>query len=284
MPRVPLTVVNPGAESPIGAPWVTVTNVIQRAAGGHEGSYAFGETNGGNWDFYQDVAIPPGEYATVDAGLRTVSYLCWLARSAVWNPQTFASLVARDAGGATLKTWTFAVSISGVWQPFEVYDAVPPLTRTLRVRFHGNTVFGGNTAVWDDISLALDDAAVRVPKAHGYLVSGVPRQDVHAIKGVEYLVFGPGVDGTLGVSKALLYGVFGFAYAMRVTKALAYVVVGPAIGAGGSYPGPIVPCSASDRPTSVMQPCQTRGDSVMEACGERPSQDTMYPCQPYPRR
>lgn len=285
MAYVPLPIVNPGAESAIAAPWVTVTNVIQQSAPGRSGGFNFGVANGGDWDFYQDVAIPVGEYAAVDAGLRTVWYLCYLARSALWQPTTNASLVARSAGGAALKTWTFSITVSGVWQAFEVHDALPPLTRSLRVRFYGNTVFGGNTAVWDDLSLALDDPVVRVPKGHSYLVAGVPRLDLHAIKGTEYVVFGPGVATTLGVSKALLYGVIGFTHAMRVTKGQMYLVVGPPIGGGGAYPGPVVPCAGADRPQNTWGPCYDRPETVMEACGDaaRPT-TTIYPDQPYPRR
>lgn len=261
MPTTVLPIVNPGGETPIVAPWVATVGVPAQGSGPHSGAFSISTPNTANYDFRQDIAIPNADWPSIDAGTRTVVYSAWGRIFLNPTPSLTLWLHALDALGAILQTWSYNVT-TGSWENWNLYAALPPLTRSMRVRMSGFD--WTNRAHVDDLSLALEDVGERVTKAQAYVVAGVPRQDLSAVKGNEYLVFGPGVAGTLAVSKAILYGVFGPDQLLRVTKALAYLVVGKPDQCG--YEGTIMACA--DRPgAGVFSECAVRPDSGAEACG-----------------
>ncbi len=121
---------------------------------------------------------------------------------------------------------------------------------------------------------------LRSTKENLYVASGPTPTRLAFHKGNLYLVEGATGDAVVS-SKLVLYGVTGPDDRIRMTKGNIYIVTqSPSPGEGG---GEYVPCSASDRPNSTAELCGTRGDALLEPCGTRPEQDTMYPCQPYPR-
>ncbi len=207
MSRFPLTIINPGAESAIGAEWVNTVGTIGRQnAAPHSGGWRY-INNVGTWDYYQEVAIPGTELASIDAGTRTVDYEVWMAKSGLWNPTHQAQLIALDATNVVLQTWSFTSNFEAQeagYGRFFVYAPVPPLTRKFRLRFYGSTVFGGDVAVWDDLRLGLNDADIITTKYPGYAVTGPPPNSVTASK---YLAYG--VYGAVGLStpKYIMYAV-----------------------------------------------------------------------------
>lgn len=281
---VVLPLVNGNAEVAVAAPWVNVVGAASNGGpplNGIGGAHSFTWANG-NFDFQQDVAVPGAEWAAIDAGTKRVLYSAWVSRALNPTPTITLDLYALSATNVVLQQWTYAYN-NGVPENWQLEATVPALTRAFRVRASGFD--WGGRAYFDDAVLALDDFALRATKAIGYAVEGFPLQTLGVPKGMAYGVLGPAAGSRVAITKALLYGVIGFSAALRITKAMAYVVVGPEHPCV-EYPSDfITPCAGDDRPQNSWGACATRPDSVADNCGQasRPEGNSFYPGQPYPR-
>lgn len=274
-------VVNPGAEAAVAAPWANFANVvIQSTAVHHEGTHCFATQNVGAFDHYQDIALAsPAEQAAIDAGDRVVNYTAYGMTYQFAASTLTLWLHALDAGGAILQTWSRAMPEKADFGVFIVGALLPVGTRALRVRWTGNCTSGGD--VWvDDLQLYTDDRAIAATKVGLYAVTGSPPTDLQLTKGNEYVVFGPGVPGTLTATKAVLYAVSAPAKLLLLTKAVVYVVSGPPAGCD-EYDGLVAACM--DRPLgNVFGECMARPDAAYGGPGERPGV-TFRGDVPFPR-
>ena len=165
MTRVFLTVINPGAETGLGAEWVNVSNVITRRNDlsgyptGFTGGYQFDTQNTGAFNHYQAVAIPAGEYAAVDAGVRSFNLEAYAGKwQGVLPPSTMEMYVeAYNGSSVLLQTWTRNV-FDTTKTYVSIFRTLPANTRTLRIGWRGTSQAAGD--IWvDDVTLALDDLA-----------------------------------------------------------------------------------------------------------------------------
>lgn len=205
----PLTIVNPGAEIAVAAPWVNVSNVLSRRSDvKRSGSWGFATTNVGAYDCYQDIAVPAPDQAAVDAGTVAVDFIGY---AQLWSgaASTMTMYVkALNGGGTTLQTWNTSVvnrAAGGTnYQQVVVFAALPTLTRTIRVGWSGSCL--ATFDVWvDDLTLALSNVALQATKAVTYSAVGIPPGIEAATKAVSYAVAGP--QQTLTCTKAVTYGV-----------------------------------------------------------------------------
>lgn len=161
MSRAQLTVLNPGAESAIGAEWVAVSNVLDRRSTyvlGKEGTYVFQVLNVGAFDFYQDIAIPSGEFTDIDASVRGVHFQFLASRYHLrqLTSSLTISLKALNGIGGVLQTWTRVIEHLEDLRYGAMWETVPTGTRTLRIGWSGNCAEAGDCWV-DDLVLSLDE-------------------------------------------------------------------------------------------------------------------------------
>lgn len=281
MARSAQLVTNGDASAGIAAPWVALTNVMQRTFGSFTHiEPSFSAQNGGAYHFVQDCAVPIGDIAAIDAGTRAVDYDAYGVLASGTSTLTMY-LEARDAGGAVLLRWELGVTATAKpYQQFTVRMARLPVgTRTLRAGFQGVNNFNGG-GWFDTITLYTDDFGVTLSKGNLYVASGVPSGLAALTKGLAYAVLGLGFAKTLGVTKNVLYAVTGLSTDLVLTKGVMYVVTGPVVRCG--YDGMIVACA--DRPgMNTFEECGDRPESALEASGDRPTNSYFKSGNPFDR-
>lgn len=211
MARSAQLIINGDAGSPPGAEWVVASNVLTRGFGAF--SYdngvtpSFAAQNAGAYDFYQDVAIPGGNIAAVDAGLFAVDYDAVAARISGGTSVTM-TLKALNGVGAVLTTWSLALSTTG--KPYTQFtvrmQTMPVGTRTIRAGWSGSGAIAGD-AWFEALGLYFEDVEIAVAKFNGYAIASVPASNLAATKFLGYGVEGAGNAGTLSSTKFIAYGV-----------------------------------------------------------------------------
>lgn len=208
MARTAQLLTNPDAESGTTG-WTTVSNVLNNGSGGFQyaGGSSFNANNAGAYDFYQDVAIPGGSIAAVDAGTYAVDYDAFGARVNGGTSVTI-TLKALNGVGATLMTWSATVSTTG--KPYTVLTVrmvtLPVGTRTVRAGWSGNAAIGGD-GWFEAAGLYLEDVELAATKFHGYAIASDPLSQLIATKFNEYAIAGAANPGTLIATKFIAYGV-----------------------------------------------------------------------------
>lgn len=277
-----LVIVNPGAESPVAAPWTNVANVLMRRTDNtkRSGTSAFATANVGPYEHYQDVPLPAGETALVDTGTRA---LWFTGYGMTWSGSTSTLTMyvkALDALGAVLATWSQVIpnkaSSGGTanYGSFTILGAALPVgTRTIRVGWTGAEAAVQD--IWvDDLSATIEDIAVKATKLNSYVVRGPEPQQLSATKEASYVVRGPGAPGWVSATKLVTYGVLANTPRLAMTKGTTYLVLASTRPLGG-YDGVAMVCA--DRPASTFSACATRPESTAEACATRPEANSYRP-------
>lgn len=269
MPRSAQLIVNNSAQTiPVVAPWVFLANAMIQGGGSfaYDAGGSFAVQNLGAYHFVQDVAVPPADYAAVDAGQRALDYDAFGAMISLASTLTMY-LEARDVGGTVLQRWQQSVLVAG--KPYTQFTVrmqkIPPNTRTVRVGFQGNNGFG-NSGWFDALTLYFDDFALALTKGASYVASGPPSGVLLNQKALGYLVEGMGFRDEIMTSKMVLYAVSAASHTLALLKGVVYVVT----GTPGGFQGVIMACQ--DRPTAnSFEACATRPTSFASECQERPT-------------
>jgi hypothetical protein len=211
MARSAQMLTNPSGDSAPVAPWTAATNTMTQASGSftHDNgaTSAIAAQSSGAYDFYQDVAIPGGSIAAVDAGLYAVDYDAYGAKINGGTSMTM-TLKALNGVGAVLTTWSQTVSSAG--KPYTQFTVrmitLPVGTRTVRAGWSGTAAVNGD-AWFDDAGLYFNDVELAATKFNGYAVAAPPASNLVATKFLEYAVEGAGIG--LTASKFIAYGVLG---------------------------------------------------------------------------
>jgi hypothetical protein len=209
MARTAQLLTNPDAETGTTAGWTAASNTINSGSGGFvfAGSRTFNAAGPGAYDFYQDVAIPGGSIAAVDAGTYCVDYDGFAARTNGSTTVTI-TLKALNGVGAVLQTWSATVSTTG--KPYTVLTVrmvtLPVGTRTVRAGWSGNAAIGGD-GWFESAGLYFEDVELATTKFQGYAVAGDPPSYLVATKFNEYAISGAANPGTLIATKFIAYGV-----------------------------------------------------------------------------
>lgn len=204
----------------------------------------------------------------------------WSALNAVtptvpqWVTFEFPAPVAIDQ--VAIAARNDSTVVGGNARDFNVEWSDDGVTFTIEWVERGYTTWGNS-----EVKLFNRPTTLRATKLPAYAVTGPLPVRVRAHKVLSYGVLGTGTPGLVGATKIVAYGVLQMVAALRATKINAYLVTRET--PFEEYGGDLVPCGYAERPENEFALCATRPDTVLEACGERPDQDTLYPCQPYPR-
>ena len=153
--EVPLALVNPDAQTGDLTGWTNEVGAfgVRTPAGANFYFYA---GSVGHSVMYQDVAIPPAQHAAVDAG-GWFARLTWLHGSHQQKDRGSVRFEFLDGSG--LPTGPGMENVRSApysWTAREYRAAVPPLTRTIRVKLRGLRTFGTeNSAYFRDLALSL---------------------------------------------------------------------------------------------------------------------------------
>ncbi|MEO3430533.1 RHS repeat-associated core domain-containing protein [Pelagibius sp. CAU 1746] len=169
LPDVPLTLVNPGAETGDMTGWtVTQGGFTVRSAGPApaEGSYYFyGGEDMPESRMHQDVAIPLVNESEVDGGQRAVR-ISW--KHNTYQGGSNGTVVIRflDASGLIIgDEFEYLRSSVTTWSPSSIAVNVPPLTRKIQVEVRAIRLqYVGNHSYFDDFAMLLEGRdPVRLP-------------------------------------------------------------------------------------------------------------------------
>jgi RHS repeat-associated protein len=169
LPDVPLTLINPGAETGDMTGWtVTLGAFTTRTSGPNpsEGSYYFyGGEDVPESRMHQDVTILPGNIAEVDAGQRAVR-IAWM--HSTYQGRAHGTVIVRFLDGSDQligDEWEYLRSDAATWTARSIAVDIPPLTRKMRIELRAirfDTI--GNHSYFDDLSLGLEGRdSVRIP-------------------------------------------------------------------------------------------------------------------------
>lgn len=175
-----LTLTNPGGETGTTAGWSAVvgsqamSNVATDGAVSPHGGTRFLRVVAGpvaRGQYYQDVAVPGGITAAVDAHTIAVKLAAWL-QVAGTSQSVRLNYEFYDAGSVLLGTFVGKYYVpTASWQQKAEYTYLPPLTRTIRIIIQAeptpSTSFG--TTLWiDDVTLDYSTAGTSDWPATGY--------------------------------------------------------------------------------------------------------------------
>jgi len=154
-----LSITNPGSESGVSG-WTSSLGTLISKVGGsgfpaaRTGSNYFAFSNNSNGMAYQDVAVPGGANAVVDAGTATAVISYWQAALAANNDKGRIDLEFFDAGMVSLGTVTNPDNSPGAaFVNYIASGTIPALTRTIRIKLVGTWVTGSSCdALFEDIS------------------------------------------------------------------------------------------------------------------------------------
>ena len=160
---VPLTMVNANAETgPVTGAitgWTNLTSSIPLAIA-TDGPCSttnrcfYGATGNALIIAYQDVPVPSANNAEVDGGLRSAT-VSWLQDGTGFGyAPGVVTLRYLNASGQTIGTNLSSPRIAKSWEPRTRTTAVPPLTRTIRVRMAFNNGYFPTVSI-DSVSLKL---------------------------------------------------------------------------------------------------------------------------------
>jgi hypothetical protein len=166
-----ITLTNPGAESTNTTGWTNVFTFVAATSAGaatpRTGSYLFYEEGASTSAdietgfryrnrVYQDVAVPGGITAAVDAGTIGIKWAAWLQRVDT-SPSGCLRVELYDGSGNLL--WKEAYNDAGVvatasWVQLVKYYGLVPGTRTIRIFLESIGTSASNRRVaWDDATL-----------------------------------------------------------------------------------------------------------------------------------
>ncbi|MCG8360299.1 MAG: DUF6531 domain-containing protein, partial [Kiloniellales bacterium] len=191
--RIPVTIQNPGAETGNTSGWTNETGALgTQASGNPVSSQGARHFNGGSAALtvaYQDLAIPSGHHAAVDAGNRSFE-LDWRQRSKSGSDKGLARLVFLDGGGVEIGTpVASSASAPSGWTDREISGVLPSGTRTVRLKLEAQRVSGTpNDAYFDMIQAKLirDDYVAPTPGMRHLVSIDGPRTDVSDITTFDY--------------------------------------------------------------------------------------------------
>jgi hypothetical protein len=163
-----LTITNPDAETGDTTGWTNVQGALavsasQGGATPHSGSWFFTAGATLYCEAYQDIAVPAGVQADVDAGDLQVEFGGWQAGYSLDSDLGNLMMEFFDAGSNSLGICSSVLETNvPTWNEVMLRSTVPPLTRTIRLTLNGRR-FGGtnNDAYFDDLTLQLIDASTQ---------------------------------------------------------------------------------------------------------------------------